>query len=144
MPFTWIPKQALISEWEAIQDAAVKKEANQAIQAQAIANGAKKRLDALNDEAHLIRQLSIGTPPNTLPAPGPINKRKEFGQLSPSATARKKAWNTIQQTQKNAIHTFRYSLEIQKECKRVVSQYKDSLGTSSPPPAASSKVKSPK
>lgn len=144
MSFTWIPKQALISEWEAIQDAAVKKEANQAIQAHAIANGAKKRLDALNDEDHLIRQLSMGTPPNTLPGPGPINKRKASGQLSPSATARKKAWNTIQQTQKKATHTLRSSLEIQKECDRVVSQYKDSFGTSSPPPATSSKVKSPK
>ena len=144
MPFTWIPKQALIAEWEAIQDAAVKKVENQAAQAQAIANGAKKRLDALNDEDHLIRQLSIGTPPNTLPAPGPINKRKAFGQLPPDATARKKAWNTIQQTQKKAVQTFRSSLEIQKECNRVVSQYKDSFGTSSPPPATSSEEKSPK
>ena len=144
MPFTWIPKQALIAEWEAVQDAAVTKVANQAVQAQAIANGAKKRLDALNDEDHLIRQLSIGTPPNTLPAPGPINKRKASGQLSPNASARKKAWDTIQQTQKKAVHTFRSSLEIQKECNRVVSQYKNSFGTSSPPPATSSKEKSPK
>lgn len=144
MPFTWIPKPALIAGWEAIQDAAVKKVANQAIQAQAIANGAKKRLDALNDEDHLIRQLSIGTPPNTLPAPGPINKWKASRQLSPNATARKKIWNTIQQTQKKAIHTFRSSLEIQKECNRVVSQYKDTFGTSSPPPATSSTEKSPK
>lgn len=142
MPFTWIPKQALIAEWKAIQDAAVIKEANPAVQSQAIANGAKNRLDALNDEDHLIRQLSIGTPPNTLPAPGSINKRKVSGQLSPNATARKKAWNTIQQTQKKAIHTFRSSLEIQKECNRVVSQYRDSFGTSSPP-AATSTEKSP-
>lgn len=124
MPFTWIPKQALIAEWEAIQDAVLRREVNQAVQSQAIANGAKKRLDALNDEDHhLIRQLSIGTPPNILPAPGPINKRKASGQISPNATARKKAWNTIQPTQKKAVHTFRSSLEIQKECNRVVSQY---------------------
>lgn len=98
MPFTWILKQALIAEWKAIQDAAVTKMANQAVQAQAIVNGAKKRLDAPNDNDHLIKQLSIGTPPNTLPAPGPINKKKTSGQLSLNATARKKAWDTIQQT----------------------------------------------
>lgn len=109
MPFTWILKQALIAEWKAIQDAAVRKKANQAAQSQAIANGTKKRLDALNDKDHLIRQLSIETPPNRLPAPGPIKKRKASGQISPNATARKKAWNTIQQTQKKAVNTFRYS-----------------------------------
>ena len=49
MPFTWLPKQALIAEWEATQTATHKKVAGQAVQAQEIANGAKKRLDALTN-----------------------------------------------------------------------------------------------
>lgn len=50
MPLTWIPTQALITDWKALRNAAVKKQAGQAVQAQAIANGAKTRLDALSDE----------------------------------------------------------------------------------------------
>lgn len=53
-PFTWIPTRAQIEEWKVS-----KKVAGQAVQAQAIANGAKKRLDALNDKDQLISQLSI-------------------------------------------------------------------------------------
>lgn len=132
-PFSWIPKLALIAEWEATLNSAGKKVASQAIQAQAITHGAKQRLDALNNEEHLIRQFSIGPTSNTLPAPGSINKRKASGPLSLTPSARKKAWKSIQETRKKAIHTFKSSLALQKECSRVVSQYKDSFGTSSPP-----------
>lgn len=129
-PFTWIPKQALISEWKELRNAAVKKVAGQAVQAQAIAHGAKKRLDALSDEDMLIKQLSIGTPPNTLPLPGPIiNKRKASRDLSPTPSARKSAWQTIQETRKKALYSFRSSLMLQMECNRVVSQYKEIFDT---------------
>ena len=141
---TWLPKKALIAEWEATRTAAHKKVAGQAVQAQAIANGAKKRLDALNDEDQLVSQLSVGTPSDTLPAPGPISEKKTSEQLNLTASSRKKAWETIQKTRTMAMETFRTSLEIQKECNRVVSQYKDSFGTSSPPPASSSEEKPPK
>lgn len=80
MHFTWLPKKALIAEWEGTQNAAKKKVADQAVQAQsqAIANGSKKRLGALNDEDQLIRQLSVGTPPNKLPAPGSIQQEESI------------------------------------------------------------------
>lgn len=55
MVFTWLPKQALIAVWETRQIAAEKKVAGQAVQALAIANGAKKRLNTLNDMGQLIR-----------------------------------------------------------------------------------------
>lgn len=80
MHFTWLAKKAMIAEWEETQNAAEKKVADQAVQAQsqAIANGAKKWLDALNDEDQLIRQLSVGTPPNKLPAPGSIQQEERI------------------------------------------------------------------
>lgn len=53
--FTWLPKQALIAVWETRQIAAEKKVVGQAVQARAIANGAKKRLNTSNDMDQLIR-----------------------------------------------------------------------------------------
>lgn len=107
-----------ITDWKALRNAAVKKQAGQAVQAQAIANGAKTRLDALSDEYQSIREVSIATPPNTLPSPGPINRRKASGELSSTPSAR--------------------------ECNRVVSQYRESVGTLSPPAARPSRKKYPK
>ena len=143
MPLTWIPTQALITDWKALRNAAVKKQAGQAVQAQA-SEWAKTRLDALSDEYQLIRQLSIAISPNTLPSPGPINRRKASGELSSTPSARKRAWKTIQETRRKAIHSFKYSLKPQMECNRVVSQYRESVGTSSPPAASPSRKKYPK
>ena len=78
-PFTWIPTQALIAEWKALKSAAGKKVTGQAVQAQAIANGAKKRLDALSDEDKLIRQLSIHHLQTYYPRPDQSTRGKHLG-----------------------------------------------------------------
>ena len=138
-------KKALIAGWEATQTAAHKKVVGQAVQAQAIANEAENRLDALNDDDQLVRQLSIGTPSDTIPAPRPINKRKAFKHLDSTASAKKKAWEIIQK--KPGWWPWK-PLELPWKFKRSVAgwfiSYKDSFGTSSPSPASSSKEKPPK
>ena len=136
-PRAWAPSQALRQENQDSKSNFGKEDARAKYQ-EDVARGAANRLQVLNDDEQLVRQLSQGSKANTLPA----GTRKKASRAV-SGEDRKKVWEVIKNSQDRALSAYRSSLEIQKELNRVVSSYREQCGESPPPSTSSSSRPAP-